>query len=286
MIITRNFKNRKNVEKTEALLALIADKEGGQDRCLLTEEMAALIDDKCEKEERAIFMQHLSRCDNCYMEWLTLKRMEKNAATNVNQRRVYRLSKLKKYRIVGSALAVAASVAVFLNIASPPQIYQDKAFEKVAPMQLERKSGASQLPLKMEETKIEAEMDEAAPMVPSQVESPLKKKLEKTVAPTPKTAPRAASKKVTDVENMPLDVDSWLQQLQQNCLTGRQDADFWLKMRLTGEQILEKQIGSLPGNKEQKVVAVLALLGAMGTQPVADQCDQILAILAEDEESR
>ena len=310
MIINRNFKNRKKLEKAAALLALIADKEGGQGRCLLSEEMAALVDMSCEKEELAIFMQHLSRCEKCYEEWLTLKKldkMEKNGARNAGKGSVYRLSRFKKYSFIGSALAVAASVAVFLNISSPPYISLDKSFKEVVPMQSGRESAVPQFKLETEEMDVEAEMEQAVPMAPIAVDSISKERLENrgmpidtsdvsrqkvqgSASPATKEVPRAAKKatpaEVAGVGDMVMDVDSWLEQLQKNCISGKQEADFWSEMRLHGQQILEKQMGSLPRNKEIKVVTALALLGELGTQSVTDQCRQLLAVLAEDGESR
>ncbi len=59
MIIKRNFKNSKRAEKASALLALAADKGGRYGQCLLAEEMAALVDSRCGKEENYPLWQDL-----------------------------------------------------------------------------------------------------------------------------------------------------------------------------------------------------------------------------------
>lgn len=301
MIINRNFKNNKRAEKAAALLALAADKGGSYGRCLLAEEMAALVDNRCGKEEQAIFMQHLCCCEKCYKEWLNLK---KTADRKVNEDRVVRLSRIKKYSFIGSALAVAASVAVFLNISHLPYTFIDKSYEEAVQMQPGTESGESIVP----QFKLEAEEMEKA--VPVAVDSQVKERRENRKIPAdtgdeslpekkglsvPATKPVARLMKETvqaggvgggdtliDVDS---DVDSWLEQLRKNCLADRQEADFWAKMHLEGKNLLEKKKGLLPRNKEQKVLAALALLTAMDTESVTDQCRQLLAALAEDEES-
>ena len=309
MIINRNFTNGKKLEKAAALLVLNADKEGGLDRCLLPEEMAALVDRRCEKEELAIFMQHLSRCEKCYEEWLTLKKlekMEKNGARNAGEGRVYRLSRFKKYSFIGSAFAVAASVVVFLNITHQPYLFQDKSFEKAKPMQSAIESDVPKLKVETKEMDVEAEMEQAVPLAPVAADSLPKERLESRgvpidtgdvsqqelkglASPATKAVPQSAKKamlaEVAGAGDMVMDVDLWLEHLQKNCLLGKQEADLWLEMRLQGEQILEKN-SSLSTNKEIKVQAALALLSEMGTESVGNQCRKLLAILAEDGESR
>lgn len=319
MIIKRNFKNSRKAEKAAALLALMADKGGGHGRCLSAEEMAVLVDSGCGKEELAIFMKHLSECGKCYGEWLTLKKMADSDLRDqreLREGRVYRLSRFKKYSFIGSALAAAASVAVFLNISRLPEPFEDTSYEDAVPVQSESKSVVPKFKLETEVMDLEAEMEQPAPVKQLAKESQAKERLEKrelqtesraaarqkrtgTAAPAaqavPQDAPYAA-KKAAKVEveaeegvdidgETQLDIDSWLEHLQENCLADRQEADFWLAMHLQGKELLVKQAGSLAAAKEQKVSAVLALLAGMGPESVKDQCRQLLAILAEEEKS-
>ncbi len=304
MIINRNFKNNKKVEKAAALLALAADKGGGHDRCLFPEEMAALVDARCEKEQLAIFRRHLSGCEKCYQEWLNLKKMADHEA---REGRVYHLNRIKKYGFIGSALAVAASVAVFLNISHLPPTFKDKTFQEAVQEQSGSEPAIRQNKVATREMDAETESEQAVPVAPIALDSLPKERLENRELPTqrgkvssqnmkglsgpatqlvPQTAQKAPSAEVTRDESSPMDVDSWLLQIQEQCLSGRQEKDFWSKMRLQGKKILAKQAGSLPRDKEEKVSVVLALLDKMGSEPVADQCRQLLAVLAEDRESR
>jgi hypothetical protein len=304
MIINHNFKNNKKVEKATALLALTADKGGGHDRCLLPEEMAALVDAKCKKEQLAIFMQHLSGCESCYQEWLSLKKM---AGHNAREGRVYRLSRIKKYSFIGSALAVAASVAVFLNISHLPPAFKDKSFQEAVQEQPGSEPAIPQNKVETRQIDAAAEREQAAPVAPVAVDSLPKERLKKRALPAqteevssqkmkgflgpatqlvPQPAQKARPAKAIRDQYSAMDVDSWLEQIQEKCLSGRLEKDFWSKMRLQGKKILAKQLGSLPGDKEEKLSAVLVLLDKMGTEPVADQCRQLLAVLAEKRDSR
>jgi len=57
-------------------------------------------------------------------------------------------------------------------------------------------------------------------------------------------------------------------------------------MRLQGRLVLKNQQGSLPKNKEEQVLTVLALLDEMTSETVTDQCRRLLSVLAEGGESR
>ena len=183
--------------------------------------------------EQAIFMQHLSCCEKCYKEWLNLK---KTADRKANEGRVVRLSRIKKYSFIGSALAVAVSVAVFLNISHLPYTFIDKSYEEAVQVQPGTESSESIVPQFKPEIE---EMEKALPMVPVAVDSQAKERMENRKIPTD-----------------------------------------------TGDESLPKKKGLLPRDKEQKVLAALALLTAMDTESVTDQCRQLLAVLAEDEKSR
>lgn len=323
MIINRNFKNSQKTEKAAALLALAADNEGEHGRCLSPEEIAALVDTSCGKEKLAVFMEHLSYCETCYEEWLTLKKMDDHNLNIPNKGRVYHLSKLKKYSFIGSALAVAASVVVFLNISQQPSSFKERSFQEAVLIPSEGESNKSLVPqfkLESEANDFEAEREPAVPrdqVVKEAVQGERYKQLKRLeqhekkemstesgdaarqtikgmAAPAAQSVPQAehrmakksASTELVGESDKQKDIDSWLEQLQKNCLAGRQDADFWRGMHLQGKELLEKQASSLPGEKEQKVSAVLALLAGMEAESVTDQCRQLLAILAEEEKSR
>lgn len=314
MIINRKFKNNKKVEKAAALIALSADKEGKHGRCLLPEEMAALVDATCTKEQREIFMQHLSGCENCYKEWLTLKTMDQKVGRKVGRKVgagvVYHLSRFKKYSYIGSALAVAASVVVFLNITHLLPPAEDKQFQKPVLMQAQPASESvisesKEMELPVPKSSSPAASDglvrerlENRDAVTGIEDAPALK-MKGLSAPTSRSVPQVAKKNKpaevfgesstqinAEVVGDAGDIDSWLEQLQKNCLAGKQDADFWEKMRLLGEDIQKKQAGFLPKDKEEKLSAVLVLLMEMDTKSVTSQCRQLLTLLAQEEKSR
>ena len=289
MIIKRNFKNNRKIEKAAALLALTADKGQKAGRCLLAEEMAVLVDAKCEKEQLAIYMQHLSECEKCYKEWLTLKRLADHKTGG--EGRVYRLSRIKKYSLLGSALAVAASIAVFINISSPPSFFSDKSLEQALLKQPRSKSALPQTaPPQAEMDSLTKEQLGNGEVPTTDTGSLFMQKAKGISEPVVQSAPRptkkAAAEQVMADKYAPMDVDIWFAQIHKNCLFDNLDVDFWSKMHLEGKIILEKQAGSLSKNKEQKVSAVLDLLDKMDTEPITEQCRRLLDVLAEEEKSR
>ena len=307
MIINQNFKNKKKAEKAAALLALAADKGTEQGRCLLPEEMAALVDASCQKEELEIFIEHLSSCETCYNQWFSLKRV---ADSKKNENSVFNLSRRKKYSFIGSALAVAASVVVFLNISDLPSNLKEKALPDTALIQPESESTEPVVPtFKMEsevmdlaserdrvepknqiveEQRVDKEYENSEVQIKERGAALLKR--EEMAAPAAQSVPRAAKKATSPAmvndDYTLMSVDSWLEHLQKSCLSGRQDADFWVTMQLRGKEILLKHAGSLPEEKEKKLLVVLELLAGMGTESVTNQCREILTALAEEEKSR
>jgi hypothetical protein len=306
MIINRNFPNSKKAEKAAALLALAADKGGDHGPCLLPEEMAELVDASCGKEELAIFMEHLSCCETCYEEWLTLKKMADRKENILSEGRVVPLSRFKKYGFIGSALAMAASVVIFLNISYQQSPLRERSFQEAVLIPPEGESSKSVVPqfkLESEAMDLEAEREGLSEERLKRLEKKerrieskdaARQKITGMAAPAPRSVPQSApqvAKKKAQAEvvgesDTLKNIDSWLEQLQKNCLADRQEADFWLIMQLRGKELLVKQAGLLREEKEQKVLAALALLAGMDRESVTDQCRQLLAILAEEEKSR
>ncbi len=282
MIIKPNFKNSKKAEKAAALLALGADNSEKHGRCLNPEEMAALVDGKCAGEQLAGYMQHLSGCEKCYGEWLALKTMDQTAVGSSARDRRHPMSRIKKYSFIGSALAVAASVAVFLNLNHLPPVGEDTTSPEVVPVE----SPESKV---VEQSNRQTDMIKTAkPMAPVEKESLQKRK--RMVAPVPQsealTAKKIEQASLSDAGPASGDVDVWFEELHKNCLSGNQDANFWTSMSSQGHKILANQARSLPHDKAEKVSAVLVLLDEMGTKTVTEQCRPLLALLAEQKKSR
>ncbi|MBU1567826.1 MAG: hypothetical protein KJ630_19645 [Proteobacteria bacterium] len=162
MITDLNNGRDKKMEKATVLLTLAAEKEKVHGPCLSDEEMAGLVDGQCRGAELAEFWVHLSSCNRCYDQWLFLK---KSMRQEVPQGRMYQLRRLKKIRYIGTALAAAASIAVYLNVVK----MEDATVEQVvAPqiMLIQEKNTANQPPkpsAAKEEKNVPARMIEQVP---------------------------------------------------------------------------------------------------------------------------
>lgn len=115
MATTPDNDHDKKAEKARVLLTLAA--AGGKARgpCLSDGEMAALVDGRPAGQGRdlAELRAHLADCRKCYGEWLFLKGTEKQVAS---RGRLYHFSRFRKLSYIGTALAAAASIAIYLNV--------------------------------------------------------------------------------------------------------------------------------------------------------------------------
>lgn len=109
-----NVKNDRETraEKATALLTLAADSGKASGPCLGDEEMAALVEGHGGRQVSELWA-HLGACQRCYNEWLLLK---KSLAAEKARVRSLRFAALMKLRYIGTALAAAASIAVYLNV--------------------------------------------------------------------------------------------------------------------------------------------------------------------------
>jgi hypothetical protein len=165
--MTRNPDTDRNTrsDKAAALFTLAAETAGVRGSCLSDEQLAMLVEGRSGSRELAELWNHLGGCDRCYEVWFSLKKGLKEEAPHG---RLYRLSRFKKISYIGTALAAAASIAVYLNV-----VRMDVAEQKAAPptIHLQDKNLASpqQLPLSVRKEKAEpsepAKMAEQAPAV-------------------------------------------------------------------------------------------------------------------------
>lgn len=277
MIFDHRTDKKERAEKAAALLTLakLAGEPPGP--CLSDEELAAMVDGKTGQDGQTKFREHLSRCTKCYDAWLLLTRLKEH---EVRRGRIFRLKRLSRFSFVGSALAAAASVAIYLNIVRFEEPAGDLSLQKS--MVSEKVAEVASPPQPARE-----EVDEVA--WPQQ-----QAKEETAVAEPERTAAKAkvpmAAAPARLAIRAPQEMDksvSWLQQIEEACLAGRQEPQFWTELRMQGEDELAQSSGAPLTPDSKRIEAVLELLQGMESgDSVARQCRLILDELAKDSRSR
>ena len=287
----------KKVEKATALLTLAADKGKVRGSCLKDEEIAALVDGRCGGLVLSELWSHLGSCDRCYTEWLFLK---KNVQQEAPRGRLYHLSRWRKIRYLGTALAAAASIAVYLNVvkmddkvveqAVIPQTMrlpdQNLAVPPLSSTDKEEKEGSTPLVNQTQEALPAAPLAapqaigggtakgklEIPPAPRRSVAKPQEEKQKPAAAPI--QAKRQAAKDLTadsaqsmaESTGIPAaapaveSLGDWLEQLHAACLSGREDVQFWRDMAVRGMRLQTSQTGIPQGVAGAKMATVLALV--------------------------
>ncbi len=309
-----NFEKR--AKKATALLTLAADQGKVRGSCLKDEEMAALVDGRCGGTAIVCDFgpsRHL-RPMLCGMAVFKEKR-----AQEAPRGRLYHLSRWKKLRYLGTALAAAASIVVYLNVVK----MEDKAVEQAVIPQTMRLQEQNLAVPPLSSTDKE-ERDKSAPLVketpavlpaaplaapqaigsgtakgrfevppaPRQsIAKPQEERQKPAAAPMP--AERKAAKDLTadSAQSMAESVGAptaapatenigdWLEQLHAACLSGRDEAQFWRDMAARGMRLQASQVGIPSGVAEAKMATVLALVQGITGPDTAPQ--QCRLILAE-----
>lgn len=269
MILESNFKEKKEERKLAGLVALAAQEKKSLAPCLSDEEMALLVNGNCSAQEKERGWAHLSQCEQCYEQWYCLK-ME--GAGDAKKSGVVYLLRPRNFALFGSAIAVAASVALFLNIPQAP--LPDHAMQESAmpSLQLTREL-RKVVPNAMEEEMADQEVSlKEAPRLMS-------------------TAPRAtenmlgtADIKMTKTEP----IQEWLEAVREGCLKKQTGTKFWGEIVFRGDQLLEARRRVTRLNEENaRVFEILQLIPRSYKKDLmASRCEQILVELAEDEKSR
>lgn len=259
----QNDKNKKKrVDQAAALLTLAKESGAAAGPCLSDEQLAAMIDGRIGDGLQQQFREHLSGCGRCYEVWLLLGGLKKRGVT---RGRLVRLSTLRRFSYIGSALAAAASVVVYLNISRFEEPAGDLGLPESIVGQRLNKAATPALPAAKEDKAVVGPKREAAkaPMVAFQGSS---------------------------VSEAPREIDEstpWLAQINEACQAGRQELEFWADIRERGEKVLAR-CSALPKTPESgKIEAVLHLLQSIeSSDSAARQCRLIQDELAKDGRSR
>jgi hypothetical protein len=105
--------NRKK-DRLTALLALTASRRATASSCLTVEALAAFMDGQCSTQERQLTEAHLADCEECYAQWCAVVTVM--AAGKSGRKKIAYLFRWRNLRYFGSALAIAASVVIFVHL--------------------------------------------------------------------------------------------------------------------------------------------------------------------------
>lgn len=296
MVGVLKINRKKRERRLAALLALSEVKRAEVGRCLTDEEMATLVDGSCSDRMREQGWAHLSDCRQCYDQWYSLK-MERESARRKNGR--LHLMRPRNLAIAGSAMAVAASVAVFLNLPQAP--LTNRVVEKTMPSrQLVKESEAPGSPVLEGEVKVDKAIPHSS--APGAVSEQMvlelkeeqpeksKKRAKPVAAPQPMEKMEAASDVMTaetaeaiaDIPRAP-SIRRWLEMVQEGCTKRQAEMEFWEHIVLQGDQLFRNiGQGTSKNKEEERAFAVFRLVPrGYSTDSIAGQCEQILAELAE-----
>lgn len=316
MVTDPDHDRDKNVETAAVLLALAADPEVAAGPCLTAEEMAALVGGRTTAPVSAVHLAHLGICGKCYEEWLFLK---KETQLETPRRRLYDPHRLKKFSYIGSALAVAASIAVYLNVGNmadkvleqavpDPVLTQDRPVSPAPPRPAALKSekdqappstgqnaaGSSAVPAAPARIREQAAAGpEPVPASPGGAEQFRAQRAKRLVGPPPAAGPaQSEDMAVKEAESAPAErmaapaaaqegagMAGWLAQLGEACRADRHGAEFWAELIDRGEGL--RLDGTTASAEQQRLrrTTLLALLREM-RDPVSET-RQCRLILAE-----
>ena len=283
---------RKNENDTlTGLLALSADKNHQPGPCVSDEELAMLVEDNMDTEHRQKCLEHLAGCETCYNQWLFLKKEEDN-----HKRNILPLLSKKSYTYIGSSLALAASVVVFLNVYNPPVVVVVPDLENS--VRLDEKStdsldNRSQITEEIKRAEIkDTEQIEtlSAPLIKMQKNSSrgkaerkilkkesfkptVQKQLFEFAAPAAK--PSAGAQSIEQSKS--LTKDEFYRMITEGCEKKEFDQKFWSELRADGAKLLTQQ------SPDTMVYShLIKLLDGMEQETWQQQCDEISKLLAQE----
>lgn len=112
-----DLERKRAAERRLALLVLAGEQPQPDGACLAPEEMAALVEGTLPPAQAEAGLAHLAHCEHCYALWRELDHEWQEQAEQSGRDALLRLIRRPRFlTAVGSLLAAAASIAVFLNI--------------------------------------------------------------------------------------------------------------------------------------------------------------------------
>lgn len=282
------LEERKRADRLTARLGQAAAQDPSEPAggCLSAEQLADVASNSCSADERKAALAHFAACRACYDAWVGISLSLVAMESGLTRRKRPALFSLRNLSYLGSAIAVAASVVVFLNvrqevdlspIAPPPaEIRSERlaAEGQSAPAPTARAVGSA--PAKPVETR---EKKAERPHPEAEGKNAFSQGVVERSAPA-QLAPMAADQSVEEEIAHPQSASAWLKDISTFCRNRHYPAERWQLLREQGEQ-LQTGSGKPNDGDGQKVRAVLAVMQtAEGAAAIAEACGAIVPLVA------
>ncbi|MFT5727616.1 MAG: hypothetical protein ACI8PB_001752 [Desulforhopalus sp.] len=287
---------RKNENDTlTGLLGLSADKNNKMGPCVSDEELAMLVEDNMDREYRQKCMEHLAHCETCYNQWLFLKNAEDNHKKNI-----FDLLSKKSYKYIGSSLALAASVVVFLNVYSPslveviPVPENAVILDEKSSDRIDSESGLSE-----ERERDEIQVEEQVEMPPTPLikmqkntthgkaerkeakKESLKPVMQKQFFESAVPVAKSSARTRVVVTSTSLTKDEFYSMIAEGCQKEKFDQKYWSDLSVEGTKLFTTQSPDTMVYRH-----LIELLDGMEQETWQQRCDEISHLLAEEIKSR
>ncbi len=280
---------KKQADILTAHMGLAAEPEKPEkgEGCLSSEELADMAANLCTPEQREKAMEHFSSCQACYDEWVSLcfsmMSMESGSSGKMP------LVTIRNLGYVGSALAIAASVVLYINVS------RDIDIQEVAPLPPSRDKAIIRTVKPSEQPKAKAlrRPPEAVPAPSLGGESSAPARMERQeysdsleVQETMADQAVAEEGAVEDLsagvqeqeEKSAGEISKWLIVVEYGCKTNNSNGPFWQSLYTEGQNLLS----GVEAGEGDVLRQVLQLLPESDqVSDVTEQCGKILSLLAE-----
>ncbi len=304
---------KRQADRVIALLGLQAAEEGVSSPCLTDEELAALVDRQCSLDEQDRVFGHLASCSDCYRRWLALSEIidaETGTETQPQTKKtIHPLFQAKQMAWVGSLLAAAASVVLFINISGDmegpmlqsqvqptvelnkaplSEVQNDKEQENFGnPGKFKNMNRAERLDTVGRKMEIPAAAPSPVPVMEEiedeQMRILSKQKtraaVQKSIRVQPAMSDEMAGGDGATIDSVAplLPVSAWLAGIVQGCRQNNENRQFWKRKYMEGAHRLQPE----SAEQEKLVNDLLPLLQqlARSTETVAETCGRLTARL-------
>jgi len=294
--MTRKKQDKETHDRLLGLLAAARDRQSETGPCPSPETLALFIDGRLTGTDRETVVRHLASCQSCYEVWLSVASDPERLAKPGTGEKSGKVSTGRKrvFGYLGTALAAAASVALYLNLQGVRQdgITTEQAdtlmLQKTAPVDVESRAlktivpAPTPAPLEPQVDKKESLSPQFAPPVRMLDEAaPVSEMSGAANMVKSKSMPAPQAQEGRTAAALP---PEFTEAVRSACSAGTAGLEVWQRLYAEGTGYLQTESG---GGSPEKLARVVRIIKTMiDSGDTKEGCRLLQGELAEEGESR